>query len=120
MSYLFPPLMFLPFRVSLHGTSTLLAHCSTAARRLVDDFVQGDPALSTDPPQPRQQFAVPALCGSERRVPGERCALLVGGAEVQGKRPKVVRCVSALVVSHVVSAVSDIKGFWAVCSVKYQ
>lgn len=73
-------------------------HSSTAVRRLGDDFVQGDPALPTEPPQPRHWSAVPALCGSERRTPGERCALLVGGAEVQGKRLKVGRCVSALAV----------------------
>lgn len=118
--YLFPPLMFLLFRVSLHRTSALLAHCPTTARRLVDDFVQGDPALPTDPPQPCHQFAVPALCGSQRRVPRERCALLVGGAEVQGKRPKVVRCVSALVVHMLCLLSLTLKGrihdkFWGVC-----
>lgn len=62
------------------------AHCSTAARRHGDDFVQGGPALPTEPPQPGHCSAVPALCGSEGRTPGERCALLVGGAEVQGER----------------------------------
>lgn len=54
----------------------------------MDEFLKRDPAVSTDPTQPRHLYAVPALCLSEGRLPRKQCALLAGGAEIQGKRSK--------------------------------
>jgi len=65
----------------------LLTAVSLSGRRLVDEFLQGDPAVPTDPARPGHLSPVPALCLSERRLPGEQCALLAGGAEVQGTSP---------------------------------
>lgn len=40
-------------------------------RGLVDEFLQRNPAVSTDPPQPCHLYTVPALCFSEGRLPGK-------------------------------------------------
>lgn len=61
------------------------ASCVPAGRGLVDEFHQRDPAVPTNPAQPCHLPAVPGLCLLEGRLPGEWCALLVRGAEVQGK-----------------------------------
>lgn len=61
------------------------ASCVPAGRGLVDEFHQRDPAVPTNPAQPCHLPAVPGLRLLEGRLPGEWCALLVRGAEVQGK-----------------------------------
>lgn len=65
----------------------------------MDELLPGDPAASTGPAQSRHLCAVPALRLPEGAIPGERRALLAGGAEVQGKRSKKV----GVLVGHVIT-----------------
>lgn len=51
----------------------------------MDELLQRDPPVPTGPPQSRHLSAIPAFCRSEGRIPGKRCAVLAGGAEVQGE-----------------------------------
>ena len=50
----------------------------------MDDFLQGHPDPAPGAPQPHVLRALPALRRPAGGLPGERCALLAGGPEVQG------------------------------------
>ena len=60
-----------------------------AGRGAVDEFIQGDPAIQTGPPQPHHLPPVPTLRLSKGRLPGERCTVLAGGPEVQGEEMRM-------------------------------